>query len=128
MKQILLFGVILCMVYMVVSCGPSVTTVDPPNTLDTSSLGRVDATGKTHLYQLSLSCGCPFAMRIDSADTSAITYNTSDIRDTTSPHYVTAAARSGLASGTYTGYISLHMAPPSLDTFYVTFRDTVVIP
>lgn len=128
MKQILVFGMIFGMMYMVISCGPTVTNVDPATTLDTIYTGSVTTNGGTRLYQLSLSCGCPFKMRIDSADTTAITYSSADFADTTNPHLFTAAARAGLASGTHTGYLALHMAPPSLDTLSVILRDTVVIP
>ncbi len=128
MKQLLVLGFAIAMVYMVASCSPTVNSTEPPNALDTSYLGTVTATGGLRTYKLWLTCGCPFAMRVDSADTSAIKYNLNDIRDTTSPHYVIAAARTGLASGTHIGFIALHMAPPSLDTFHVVLRDTVVIP
>lgn len=128
MKHLLLFGFALAMTYMVASCGPSVTTSDPINKLDTFITGSVTASGGIRLYQLDLTCGCPFAMRIDGADTTSIVYDTRDLSTITRPHAVKASLRSGLSSGMHTGWVLLHMAPPSLDTFYVTLRDTVMVP
>jgi hypothetical protein len=110
------------------ACSPTPTNTEAPVTLDTTQIGKVAAGGGIRTYHLFLSCGCPFTMAVDSTDTTKLVYDISDLTTSVNSHFVHASERGTLSKGTYTGFVALRMAPPSLDTFHVVLRDTLVVP
>jgi hypothetical protein len=83
----------------------------------------------TNIYAYDLSCTCSFPLKIDNADTSSITYNTSDFKDTIVVHNIKAGARAGLASGQHIGWLAITtIQPVTTELLKDTLRDTVMVP
>ncbi|HYM21458.1 MAG TPA: hypothetical protein VEW28_10715 [Candidatus Kapabacteria bacterium] len=110
------------------SCSPSVGNNGTLVTMDTTWSGNVTSTGGTRTYTLFLSCGCPFTMVIDSADTSHIIYTHSGLPQTITPQVITASKNGTLPSGKYTGFLALRIPPPSTDNIHLILRDTLIVP
>ncbi len=118
------------------SCSPTLTPL-PPTTLSRSKTlspsirvdGKLRNTPDTNVYRYNLTCGCSFPLAIDSADTTSITYKTSDFKDTIKFHYIKAAARAGLSSGQHTGWLAITtIQPVTTELLKDTLRDTVIVP
>src|SRR5512140_14833 len=93
------------------SCSPTLTP-EPPVTLIHTKTGGVLNAADTNLYAYSLSCGCDFPLAVDTADTSSIRYDITHLKDTIAAHRIKVSARSGLASGKYTGFLAITTIPP----------------
>ena len=113
------------------SCREAATEV-PATTLVVEKQGSVlHAMADTNTYTVRLSCGCPFPIVIEDADTSLITYDVSQFNNTVGSHAIKAfPKKTNLASGSYYGHISVTVTD-KMDKDYVfhsTLRDTLVIP
>src|SRR5437870_12978959 len=90
------------------SCTP---TSNPPfvNSLNKQKTksGILKLAADTNIYTFGLQCGCPFKLRIETADTVSILYDTTNIATKDYTHIIKAFARPGLAYGTYTGSLAL---------------------
>jgi hypothetical protein len=118
------------------SCSPTLTPVAPNTFVHTKTYSPIVRTNgilrnspDTNVYAYDLSCGCAFPLKIDSADTTSITYNTSDFMDTIVVHNIKASARAGLASGQHTGWLAITTIQPiTTELLKDTLRDTVIVP
>jgi hypothetical protein len=113
-----------------VDCGPSPVDRTPENDLtSTPQSHRLTATNLNETSEVRLVCGCQFPLTVTGyGDTSVIRYRV-DTKDTLKNYVVTVSANSaGLASGTYTSYISLSAPDFFKGVFHDTIYDTLVVP
>ena len=118
------------------SCSPTITPIAPTTLLHTKTFSPVvRANGilrnavDTNLYSYDLSCGCSFPLGVDRDTSSYIYYNTSDFKDTITVHKIKAAAKAGLKSGTYSGWLAITTIQPiTTELLKDTLRDTLIFP
>src|SRR5689334_20695276 len=105
--KLLLFLAILTLIVSIDSCSPS-TSPPAPTTLVPNRTGKVMTKTDSNSYDFRLSCGCPFPLKVEGADTTNIFYyDLSHLKDTVTAHLIIAKPRLPLASGTYTGWLAI---------------------
>lgn len=119
------------------SCSPTPSEPDKTELIHykyrgntTNTGGILKSTADTNLYGYSLSpCGCGFEFVVENADTSSVLYNVGNIAVRDVKHFIKAFPRSGLATGTYYGWLAVRtLKPDTEEDFRDTLRDTVMIP
>jgi hypothetical protein len=118
------------------SCSPTITPLAPTTLAQTKTYSPIVRSNSimgiapdTNVYAYDLTCGCSFLLGIDGADTSSITYNTKDFKDTIIVHNIMAGARAGLAKGQHTGWLAITtIQPVTTELLKDTLRDTVIVP
>jgi hypothetical protein len=130
MKKFGLF-VLLTALFTVDSCSPTADAPTPTSLFTNkpkSGILRNIATD-TNAYTINLTCGCEFTMKVESAGTSYIDYDVSDLSTSIRVHHITAKVKPGGVSGTtYIDSIILVTQPPTEETFRDTLRDTLIVP
>ena len=82
----------------------------------------------TNTYSFALSCGCPFELKAEGADTSKIHYDLSNIPVKANSHLIKAYPVVGLTPGTYTGWLAVvTLQPDTNPDLRDTLRDTVIV-
>jgi hypothetical protein len=131
-----LFCILILAAMTLDSCSPTITPSPPVTFVAIKTYspairtkGIMGIAPDTNIYAYDLSCTCPFPLKIDSADTSSITYNTSDFANSIVVHTIKAGARAGLASGQHTGWLAITtIQPVTTELLKDTLRDTVIVP
>src|SRR5690348_17053939 len=108
MKQLFRSLIAISLAGTLFSCSPTVDNGAEPNSLNTlKSKSGTLSPANSNSYNIGLQCGCPFPMKVESADTMHISYDIKNLGDTISVHVVKATAKSGFAKGTYIDSIIL---------------------
>ena len=118
------------------SCSPTPTGIEPTSLIHlknvfpaTRANTVLRSFADTNSYNFSLSCGCGFELKVEGADTSSILYNVGNIATQATSHIIKAYPKSGLAKGTYYGWLAVvTLKPDTNEDFRDTLRDTVMIP
>src|SRR5579872_3554655 len=111
------------LVIAVTACTPSIDS-STPNSLLHRKIGSVLQLKDTNTYSYLLESGCPYPLGVESADTSAVKYDVSHLRDTISVHTIVATAKPGLKRGIYYGTLAIVTLKPTVESFRDTLRDT----
>jgi hypothetical protein len=117
------------------SCAPTPNEPDrPENKLQHSPQSQtLTVASPTRSVESSLVCGCGFVLKLDGfgGDTNIIAYSMPSVDAQTQQlkHTITVSANTtGLASGTYTSWVALHMDDVLKGALRDTIYDTLIVP
>jgi len=131
MKIVAFVSIMLIAATGLFSCSPSATDSIKQTTLLVTPSGSIQLTSTDRLYTNSLSCGCPFILKVTSADTTdGIVYEFPDFGDTIRIHTVRAKVSSPtLSKGIHVGSLSFQTVQPlTTELLTHTYYDTIVVP